>query len=122
MEKFIANFSNYKWFRWIVNNPKIFYTYTMVFLIISFIVNMTFSIYYEKPIKNYTSMYPIMNIKDEKIQLDYEKTKEKMKKTVNELETMKKKRDQGLLTKTDSIRIEYLYNQYQSLKHELQKN
>lgn len=122
MEKFIANLSNYKWFKWIVNHPKKFYVYTMAFLIISFIANITYSIYYEKPIKNYTSKYPVMNVEDKNVQLDHEKINEKMKNIVKELESLKVKRDNNSLMKRDSIRIEYLYNQYQNLKHELQKN
>ena len=36
---------------------------------------------------------------------------------MNELKTLKVKRDQKALLKTDSLRIEYLYNQYQQLKN-----
>ena len=41
-----------------------------------------------------------------------------MEKIVNELKTLKVKRDQNDLQKKDSLRIEYLYNQYQQLQHE----
>lgn len=40
-----------------------------------------------------------------------------MEKIVTELKTLKVKRDQNDLQKKDSLRIEYLYNQYQQLQH-----
>ena len=40
-----------------------------------------------------------------------------MEKIVNELKILKAKRDQKALLKEDSLRIEYLYNQYQQLKN-----
>ncbi|MCB4235773.1 hypothetical protein LDL59_13655 [Kaistella anthropi] len=40
-----------------------------------------------------------------------------MEKIVNELQTLKLKRDRKELQKEDSLRIEYLYNQYQELKN-----
>ena len=41
----------------------------------------------------------------------------KMEKIVNELKMFKEKNDRQLLTKEDSVRIDYLYNQYQNLKN-----
>jgi hypothetical protein len=40
-----------------------------------------------------------------------------MEKIVNELKILKMKRDRKELQKEDSLRIEYLYNQYQELKN-----
>lgn len=40
-----------------------------------------------------------------------------MKKIVVELQSLKDKRDQQKLRKEDSLRIEYLFNQYQHLKN-----
>jgi hypothetical protein len=40
-----------------------------------------------------------------------------MEKIVNELKILKMKRDRKELQKEDSLRIEYLYNQYQELQH-----
>jgi hypothetical protein len=40
-----------------------------------------------------------------------------MEKIVNELKTLKVKRDQNALKKEDSLRIDYLFNQYQKLKN-----
>lgn len=40
-----------------------------------------------------------------------------MEKIVNELKTLKVKRDQNSLQKEDSLRIDYLFNQYQNLKN-----
>jgi hypothetical protein len=39
-----------------------------------------------------------------------------MEKIVNELKLLKVKRDRKELQKEDSLRIEYLFNQYQKLK------
>jgi hypothetical protein len=40
-----------------------------------------------------------------------------MEKIVTELQALKIKRDRNGLQKKDSLRIEYLYNQYQELKN-----
>lgn len=40
-----------------------------------------------------------------------------MEKIVKELEILKVKRDRHALQKEDSLRIEYLFNQYQQLKN-----
>jgi hypothetical protein len=40
-----------------------------------------------------------------------------MEKIVTELQALKVKRDHDALQKKDSLRIEYLYNQYQELKN-----
>ncbi|AIL45443.1 hypothetical protein BD94_1668 [Elizabethkingia anophelis NUHP1] len=41
-----------------------------------------------------------------------------MKKIVEELKILKVKRDERQLQKQDSLRIEYLFNQYQQLKND----
>lgn len=50
-------------------------------------------------------------------QNNQEKNSKEMEKIVNELQLLKAKRDRGELLKVDSLRIEYLFNQYQSLKN-----
>ena len=46
-----------------------------------------------------------------------ENNNKEMEKIVNELKTLKVKRDHHALQREDSLRIEYLFNQYQKLKN-----
>ena len=46
-----------------------------------------------------------------------DKSEEKIEVIVKELQSLKKKRESGPLAKNDSLRIEYLFNQYQNLKN-----
>lgn len=122
MEKYISNLSQYKWFQWIVNNPKKFYIGAMSFLVLSFIVNMIYGLFFYEPPQNKIIYYPELKIKTNEVQIDKDLINKKMEKIVKELETLKLKRDQNRLQKSDSLRIKYLFNQYQHLKNELQKN
>ena len=53
------------------------------------------------------------------IDLVEHKNDQKINVIVNELQSLKKKRESGPLSKNDSLRIEYLFNQYQKLKNGL---
>lgn len=106
-----------KWLKRVVQNPKKFFAYSMVFLIVSFIGSMVQGIFFPaetvfkiKPPILYSHNAPIQN-KDE----NHEK---EMEKIVTELKALKIKRDQKELQKEDSLRIEYLFNQYQQLKND----
>ena len=105
-----------------VNHPKKFYVFTMIFLIISYIGNITYSLYNERPTRLLTSKFPVVKIEENKTAINQQKIHERMKKIVSELQSLKVKRDNNSLIKQDSLRIEYLFNQYQRLKNELQEN
>lgn len=52
---------------------------------------------------------------NKKQELDSRETQ--MEKIVKELQKFKAKREKGILQKNDSLRIDYLFNQYQQLKN-----
>ena len=101
---------------WIFKNPKKVYRYIMVVLILSF--GLIFIQYYFFTPKLLTgNKIPTMYSKSDQMKADMDKSDQKMNVIVSELQSLKKKRESGPLTKNDSLRIEYLFNQYQNLKN-----
>ena len=101
---------------WTIKNPKKFFTYSMVFLSVSFVGSLVMGIFLpsESAFKIKPPMLYSKSNKSEQVGKNQEK---EMEKIVNELQTLKLKRDRKELQKEDSLRIEYLYNQYQELKN-----
>lgn len=96
--------------------PKMVYTYLMGFLILSF--SFPFVQYYfvtPKPPKTFS--VPNLYSESDRSKSDFDKKEQLMENVVIELQRFKRKRENGPLTKNDSLRIEYLYNQYQHLKN-----
>ena len=105
-----------KWLNWASQHPKKFFIYSMVFLSVSFIGSLIQGIFF--PSDNAFKIRPPILYSKSKMEQNTNVNNEKeMEKIVNELKTLKVKRDQKALLKTDSLRIEYLYNQYQQLKN-----
>lgn len=119
----ISKISQQIWFIWIVNNPKKVYIYSMIFLTASFIISMTYSILTYSANSNNSNLIVTSSVpyaKSNENEINTIKMKQntvKMEKIVNELKMFKEKNDRQLLTKEDSVRIDYLYNQYQNLKN-----
>ncbi|MGU9940364.1 hypothetical protein ACNFNZ_17520 [Empedobacter brevis] len=119
----ISKISQQRWFIWIVNNPKKVYIYSMIFLTASFIISMTYSIFTHSDNSNNSNLIVTSSVpyaKSNENEINTIKMKQntvKMEKIVNELKMFKEKNDRQLLTKEDSVRIDYLYNQYQNLKN-----
>ena len=119
----ISKISQQRWFIWIVNNPKKVYIYSMIFLTASFIISMTYSIFTYSDNSNNSNLIVTSSVpyaKSNENEINTIKMKQntvKMEKIVNELKMFKEKNDRQLLTKEDSVRIDYLYNQYQNLKN-----
>ncbi|CAM3250267.1 hypothetical protein HX001_06455 [Empedobacter brevis] len=119
----ISKISQQRWFIWIVNNPKKVYIYSMIFLTASFIISMTYSIFTYSDNSNNSNLIVTSSVpyaKSNENEVNTIKMKQntvKMEKIVNELKMFKEKNDRQLLTKEDSVRIDYLYNQYQNLKN-----
>lgn len=109
-----------KYLNWAVNNPKKFFTYSMVFLSVSFVGTMIKGIYFSS--ENKIISKPPVLFSNEKMNIDSKKIKIKIEKIVFELKILKVKRDKNLLQHSDSLRVEYLYKQYQKLTNEFQKN
>lgn len=104
-----------KCLQWIVHHPKKFFTYSMIFLSISFIGSLIQGIFFPKETV-FTIKPPVLYSKSQMPQTSTVNNEKEMKKIVEELGTLKVKRDQKQLQKEDSLRIEYLYNQFQELK------
>lgn len=105
-----------KWLNRATQNPKKFFTYSMVFLSVSFIGSLIQGIFF--PSDTAFKIKPPILYSKNKIEQNTTKNNEKeMEKIVNELKSLKAKRDRNALQKEDSLRIEYLFNQYQQLKN-----
>ena len=115
MKNFLKQTGKTAW-EWTIKNPKKFFTYSMVFLSVSFVGSLVKGIFLpsESAFKIKPPMLYSKSNKSEQVGKNQEK---EMEKIVNELKILKMKRDRKELQKEDSLRIEYLYNQYQELKN-----
>jgi len=117
MNNILNKLTEQKWMSWAVNNPKKFYIYSMVFLSVSFIGSLIQGIFF--PSDNaFKIKSPVLYTKSVVTENGFKNNEKEMEKIVNELKILKTKRDQKALLKTDSLRIEYLFNQYQKLKND----
>ncbi|PQA95029.1 hypothetical protein B0A70_06420 [Chryseobacterium piscicola] len=105
-----------KWMSWVVKNPKKFYIYSMVFLSISFVGSLIQGIFFPSD-ATFKVKPPTLYSKSLTTENNFKNNEKEMANIVNELKTLKVKRDRNALQKEDSLRIEYLYNQYQKLKN-----
>ena len=105
-----------KWLNWASQHPNIFFTYLMVFLAVSFIGSLFQGIFF--PSDNAFKIKPPILYSKSKMEQNTSVNNEKeMAKIVNELKSLKVKSDRKELQKEDSLRIDYLFNQYQKLKN-----
>ncbi|MEG1589644.1 hypothetical protein [Chryseobacterium sp.] len=105
-----------KWLQWAVQNPKKFFTYSMILLSVSFIGSLIQGVFF--PSETVVKIRPpVLYSKSKTTQKLTVNNDKEMEKIVNELKTLKIKRDQNALKKEDSLRIDYLFNQYQKLKN-----
>ena len=101
---------------WAVNNPKRFFLYSMLFLTISYLGSIIQGIYFPTKI-DFSIKAPPMYSGSDKTQKSFEARETEMQKIVEELKLLKIKKDNNGLLQKDSVRIEYLYNQFQKLKN-----
>jgi len=106
----------HRWLRWAVQNPKKFFTYSMILLSVSFIGSLIQGVYFSSETA-FKTRPPVLYSKSKMSQNPSLNNDKEMEKIVNELKTLKVKRDQNALEKEDSLRIDYLFNQYQKLKN-----
>ncbi|MCD1117507.1 hypothetical protein [Chryseobacterium turcicum] len=105
-----------KWIQWAVQNPKKFFTYSMILLSVSFIASIIQGIFF--PSETAFKIRPPVLYSKNKVNQSFPVNNDKeMEQIVNELKILKVKRDQNTLKKEDSLRIDYLFNQYQNLKN-----
>ena len=105
-----------KWLNWATQHPKKFFTYSMVFLSVSFIGSLIQGIFFPSETA-FKIRPPVLYSKNKTTQNLSANNDKEMEKIVNELKTLKLKRDRKALKKEDSLRIDYLFNQYQKLKN-----
>ena len=99
-----------KWLNWAVQNPKKFFIYSMVLLSVSFIASLIQGIFFHSETA-FKIRPPVLYSKTKTTQNLSANNDKEMEKIVNELKTLKVKRDQNSLKKEDSLRIDYLFNQ-----------
>ena len=101
---------------WIMKHPKKVYKNVMIVLIISFVL--IFVQYFcFTPKVNVHNNIPSLYSKSDGVQTKIDTNDQKMEAISKELQQLNVKRESGSLTKNDSLRIEYLFNQYQNLKN-----
>ena len=105
-----------KWLQWVVQNPKKFFIYSMILLCVSFIASLIQGIFFPSETA-FKIRPPVLYSKNKTTQNLTVNNDKEMEKIVTELKTLKIKRDQNALNKEDSLRIDYLFNQYQKLKN-----
>ena len=88
----------------------------MILLSVSFIASLIQGIFFPSETA-FKIRPPVLYSKNKTTQNLSENNDKEMGKIVNELKTLKIKRDQNALKKDDSLRIDYLFNQYQKLKN-----
>lgn len=115
MKTFFKN-TGKKWMGWSVANPKKFFMYSMIFLSVSFLLSILQGIFFPSDM-TFKIKPPILYSKSSVAQNNQTKNSKEMEKIVGELQLLKAKRDRGELLKEDSLRIEYLFNQYQKFKN-----
>lgn len=101
---------------WAVKNPKKFFTYSMIFLSVSFVGSMVQGIFFPSETL-FKIQPPALYSKSSTAHHTVVNNDKEMEKIVEQLKTLKVKRDNGALQREDSLRIEYLFNQYQKLKN-----
>ncbi|MCC2590386.1 hypothetical protein [Chryseobacterium sp. MFBS3-17] len=104
-----------KWLIWMTKNPKKFYVSCVIFLSVSFLASMIQGIFFPSE-TIFRIKPPILYSQNQPTKKQTISQEKDMEKIVNELKGLKIKRDRNALQKQDSLRIEYLYNQYQQLK------
>ncbi|MGC4128577.1 MAG: hypothetical protein QM564_03260 [Bergeyella sp.] len=105
---------------WIFAHPKEFYKYSLALIFVCFTFSVIKFIFFPPSPTKGIEMPMVFSKSEEKIANQKKKNRQreaKMTVIVNELQTLKTKRENGGLSQSDSLRIEYLYNQYQNLQN-----
>lgn len=114
MNFLIRKISQWKWAK---ENPKKTYIYAMVLFVSLFVINFILEIFvFEQPKKS--TLFPMLYTKSDKV-IQQQKDKDEQLKIIHEeLKGLQFKRENGLLNTNDSLRIEFLYEKYQTLRNE----
>lgn len=98
------------------NRPKKFLIFFLIFLFLSSIFAVVREIYFP-PQATFTSI-PMMYAESDKEKAKFQLKEAELEKVMKEIYQFQQKQKQVGLTKSDSVRIEYLYNEYKKLKNE----
>ena len=117
-EKLKRNFKKSAAGKWMYANPKKFYFFAAAFILVSLVINSFLAYHdYDNKLKAGKSIPSIYQSSEEYIRQDQSR-REQLEAIRKELEGFKQKRNAGVaLTQADSLRIEFLYNQYQTLEN-----
>lgn len=103
---------------WAYAHPKKFYKYAMLLLVLFVGTNIVQIIFF--PVEVKALEIPSLYRKSEKIivqnKAKIEEKEKRLEEIVRELQGFKEKHNAGLLTHSDSLRIEFLYNEFQKIK------
>lgn len=101
---------------WFKERPKKVFISFMAISILSLIISMIAEIYFppNPSLVSLPKFYAESELKKEEMS----KNEEKINKIMQEVENINKKIENGTISKKDSMRIEYLYEQYKTLKNE----
>lgn len=104
--------------KWMYANPKKFYFLAAAFILVSLVINSFLAYHdYDNKLKASKDIPYIYQSSEEYIRQDQSR-REQLEAIRKELEGFKQKRNAGVaLTQADSLRIEFLYNQYQTLEN-----
>lgn len=101
---------------WTVKNPKKFFICSMLFLSVSFVGSMIQGIFFPME-TTFKIKPPVLYSKSNATSHTVENNNKEMEIIVEQLKVLKVKRDHQTLQREDSLKIEYLFNQYQKLKN-----
>lgn len=103
---------------WVFANPKKVYKYSMIVILISFLFTTLQYIFFPPDFKVQT-LVPSMYSKSDDFKAKEQMKEIEMGRIVKEMQALKKKSTDAPLSNADSIRLKYLYNEYQKVKNGL---
>lgn len=106
---------------WAEKRPKQIYIGGMIILILCFSISLIKDIFFPSEnllVKAYGQSSSLLEATKVKNQQLKQKNIDKMENIVKELEIYQKKHQEQGLDKNDSLRVEFLYNEYTQLKNE----
>lgn len=106
---------------WIYTHPKPFYKYSMIVILISFLFTILQYIFFPPDFQPKV-LVPNLYGKSEQYKTETTLNEKEMGKIVKEMQDIEKKAENETMDSRDSIRLKFLYNQYQKLKNGPKKN
>lgn len=102
---------------WIIQNPKKVYVFSWGVIIISIIINIIVDIYIPNKTSNSAFNIPNLLAKSDDEILERKGIELKKEKILKEFQVLREKQATQGLNKNDSLRVEYLYNEYNKLNN-----